>query len=326
MGIIEQAAKRLDELRRAGVDPSGARVDEEPGATAPVVPSNAFSAPPETGVAVAGGARAAPRAPQRPATVDPRFASEPGSRSKTVSIDTGRLGVTGYLTPDSPRSQLADEFRVVKRPLLANVRGESAAPIARANLIMITSALPGEGKTFTAVNLAMSVAKEVDSTVLLVDADVARPSILERLGLAPDSPGLLDVLTDPEVALADVLLRTNVDKLTLLPAGRPHARATELLASDTMGALLTELSSRYRDRVVIFDAPPLLASTESRVLATRMGQIVLVVAADETPQRSVSDALTTLQACPVVMTVLNKARRGRGAFGDYGPYGYGYTS
>lgn len=325
MGIIEQAAKRLDELRRAGVDPSSPAPVGPAAFETPAVSGNGPGVPVAVQEAAVRAARVAARDVPRPA-VDPRFMSEPGPGSKTVSIDTGRLSVAGYLTPESPRSQLADEFRVIKRPLLANVRGESAAPIARANLIMITSALPGEGKTFTAVNLAMSVAKEIDSTVLLVDADVARPSILERLGLAPDSPGLLDVLTDPDVALRDVLLRTNVDKLTLLPAGRPHARATELLASDTMGALLTELSSRDRDRVVIFDAPPLLASTESRVLATRMGQIVLVVAADETPQRSVTDALSTLQACPVVMTVLNKARRGRGSYAEYGPYGYGYSA
>jgi len=170
------------------------------------------------------------------------------------------------------------------------------------------------------VNLAISIAAELDKTVLLVDADVSRPSVLSRLGLAP-ARGLLDVLADPSVQLSDVLLRTNIDGLTILPAGAPRGQATELLASEGMTRLVDELAARYADRVLIFDAPPLLPSTESRVLASHMGQVVVVVEAERTAQKSVMQAMATLESCPVVMPLLNKASRSEVGFyyGYYGP-------
>ncbi len=237
-----------------------------------------------------------------------------------MSIDLARLAASGIVTPTSARSQIADEFRVVKRPLLDNIR--SAENRSGANLIMVTSALPGEGKTFVAINLAMSIAMELDKTVLLVDADVARPSLLSTLGLPP-SPGLMDLLTEESVGLSNVLLRSNVEKLTLLPAGSPQARSTELLASQSMAGLVQELSNRYSDRVIVFDAPPLLPTTESRVLASHMGQIVVVVGADSTTQGTLRQALSTVQSCPVVMTLLNKAVRSEvGSYYGYRSYGY----
>jgi receptor protein-tyrosine kinase len=171
----------------------------------------------------------------------------------------------------------------------------------------------------------MSIALELDSTVLLVDADVSRPSVMAQLGLR-ESRGLMDVLIDPSIDVADVLLRTNVGKLSLLPAGSSDARSTELLASDAMARLVDELASRYQDRILVFDAPPLLATTEARVLAKHMGQIVVVVEADRTTHGALHDALDTVKSCPVVATVLNKAMRsdlGSYASSYYG-YGYGY--
>jgi receptor protein-tyrosine kinase len=185
------------------------------------------------------------------------------------------------------------------------------------NLVMVTSALPGEGKTFTSVNLALSIAMEVDSRVLLVDGDVAHPAIPALLGV-PHGPGLLDLLTRDDLDFADALIRTNVEKLSVLPAGTRHRRATELLASEQMASLLRELASRYSDRIVIFDSPPLLATTEARVLATHMGQIVMVVAADSTSHHAVMQALATIDTCEVVLMTLNKA--GRTEVGTY--YGY----
>ena len=173
------------------------------------------------------------------------------------------------------------------------------------NLVMVTSALPGEGKTFTATNLAISVAMELDSSVLLVDGDVAHPALPDLLGV-PSSPGLLDLLTEGRVDVADALVKTNIDKLTVLPAGSRHRRATELLASEQMASLLRELATRYRDRIVIFDSPPLLATTEARVLATHMGQIIVVVAANATSQRAVDHALATIENCEIVLMMLNK--------------------
>ena len=244
--------------------------------------------------------------------------------SRRVNIDLARLASTGLVTPEAPHSPIANEFRVIKRPLLANAQGKSAATIRNGNLVMVTSALPGEGKSFSALNLAMSMAMEMDSTVLLIDADVANPTLLKLLGLPP-AKGLMDVLINPDLSLSDVILRTNIDKLSVLPAGTPHPRATELLASDSMGDMVNEMAARYSDRVLIFDSPPLLPTTESRVLATHMGQIVLVVEAEATTHGTLKQALRHLEACPVVMTMLNKAPWSEvGQY--YGYYGYARAS
>ena len=244
-----------------------------------------------------------------------------GSESRRIDIDLVRLRAAGFITPDTPGSLTAEEFRVLKRPLLANVMGP-AAPIRNANLIMVTSALPGEGKSFTAVNLAMSIAMELDRTVLLVDADVARPSLPRVLGL-PEQKGLMDVLQDKSLKLSDVLLRSNIDKLTILTAGTQDAHATELLASEVMWRLLNEMARRYPDRDIIFDSPPLLMTTEARVLATRLGQIVFVVRAEQTPQSAVKEALATIETCPVKLMVLNQTRNVEHVAYGY-EYGYGY--
>jgi protein-tyrosine kinase len=242
--------------------------------------------------------------------------------SQQIEIDLSKLAAAGFVMPDRPRAIIAEEFRVIKRPLLANVSGSSARPMRNANLIMVTSALPGEGKSFTALNLAMSIAMERERTVLLVDADVARPTMPTLMGLK-EQKGILDVLEDKSLQLSDVLLRTNVDKLNLLMAGTAHPHATELLASEAMARLLNEMSQRYADRIIIFDSPPLLMTTESRVLATHMGQIVFVVQAEESLQSAVKEALATIEACPVKSIVLNQARNIDPVVYGYG-YGYGY--
>ena len=298
MSIIEQAVKRLEELRRSGVEIPG--MSDTAAAAASARP------------AVVSPMPRAPASPARPATP-----SEEARSSRRVNIDLARLASTGYLTPEATRSQLADEFRVIKRPLLNHIRSRNGEQTNRAQLLMVTSALPGEGKTFTSVNLAMSLAMEMDNTVLLVDADVSRPSVLSKLCL-PMAPGLLDLLTNPALAVSDVLLRTNVEKLVLLPAGKAHSHATELLASDAMARLVDELANRYPDRILVFDAPPLLPSPESRVLATHMGQVIMVVAAAQTQQRAVEQALAALDACPVVHPLLNKISRSEvGSYYDY---------
>jgi exopolysaccharide/PEP-CTERM locus tyrosine autokinase len=293
VSIIEKAARRLEELGRAGVDVAGVTR----GPRQPLQPESRPSP--------------AEAAPAAPATDDA------GPR---VVLDLALLASRGVLTPDAPRTRLADEYRVIKRPLLLNARGASATPVADANRIMVTSSLPGEGKTFTAINLAMSIAAEIDTSVMLIDADVIRPAVFGRLGL-PTSKGLLDLVTDPAVRLDDVVLRTNIDRLTLLPAGTSQSHSTELLASDAMVRRVEEIAARWPERVLIFDAPPLLPSTESRVLATHMGQIVMVVEAETTLQSTVVDALATIEQCPVVMTLLNKLS-GKGDSSYYGYYGH----
>lgn len=243
--------------------------------------------------------------------------------SRHGSVNLARLKQTGALTPDAGRSKIAEEYRLIKRPLLMNAFGHGDnPPVPQGNLIMVTSSVPGEGKSFTAINLAISMATELESTVLLVDADVAKSSVIRYLGLEADR-GLLDVLRDPSVQLSDVLIKTDIAKLTVLPSGRGFAHATELLASNAMKAFVKDISTRYRDRIIIFDCPPLLATSEASVLASYMGQIVFVVEAERTPQEAVKDALALLVDCEYVGIVLNKAPT-RTSGGDYYGYGYGY--
>jgi protein-tyrosine kinase len=242
-----------------------------------------------------------------------------GTRSREVSIDLNRLAEMGMVTPNRPKSSIAEEYRVIKRPILRNILN---GDVANSRRIMVTSSLPGEGKSFTAINLAISIAIELDHTVLLVDADVSKPSILKTLGLKPDL-GLMDILSEQKLDLSTALLRSDIPKLSILPAGMPHERATELLASEAMNRLVDEISSRYADRVIIFDSPPLIPTTEARVLATHMGQIVMVVEAGRTSNGALRQALSTIENCPIKLMVLNKSREGGGAGGYYG-YGYGY--
>lgn len=243
--------------------------------------------------------------------------------SQQQSIRLGRLKRIGMITPDNECSRLAEEFRLIKRPLLANAFGQGGAPLDKGNMVMVTSSLPGEGKSFCAINLAISIAMEMDRTVLLVDADVAKPRVPDYLGLEVEK-GLLDVLRDPQLTLADVLIRTDVEKLTVLPAGNTYRRATELLASEAMDRLINEISRRYPDRLVIFDSPPLLSTSESSVLARHMGQIVVVVEAEKTPQEALKEALGQIESCEVVGVLLNKTTPLPGAnyygyyYGEYG--------
>lgn len=311
MSLIEKAAQRLDQLKQASAEPG-----DEPAQTvppqAPLKPMVAETATVEV--------KDAAKSSEVPLTTPQ---AQSAAMSRTVHIDLDMLAAKGMVTPDQPRTAIAEEFRVIKRPLLRNATDTGPARITNANLIMVTSAMPGEGKTFSAINLAISMAMELDYTVLLVDADVSRPSVFRQLGLPPER-GLMDVLAGEVTDLSDVLLRTNIEKLSILPAGMPHQRATELLASENMNRLLKQIASRYSDRIVVFDSPPLLVTTESRVLATHMGQVVLVVESERTTHSSVKQALATIESCPIKLMMLNKSRHsGPGSYYGYG-YGYGY--
>ncbi len=238
-------------------------------------------------------------------------------------INLARLKQAGMITPDGERTTIAEEYRQIKRPLIMNAFNQGVANVKNGNLIMVTSSLPGEGKSFSSVNLAMSIAMEMDHTVLLVDADVAKPSVPGLLGLKADK-GLMDLLLDESLQLSDVLIKTNVEKLTLLPAGRGHRYSTELLASVAMRRLIEEMGQRYSDRIIIFDSPPLLATSESRVLASYMGQIVVVVEAQKTTHEALREALKHLEHCDIVGMLLNKGSftPGNNYYGSYyGTYG-----
>ncbi len=231
-----------------------------------------------------------------------------GQDKGILEINLDRLVEKGMLTPDLGRSQIAEEYRHIKRPLLKNVANPPPSMAENSNTIMITSAIPGEGKTFNAINLAMSIAMELDHTCLLVDADVERPSVFANLGIYYNGKGLVDYLVEGDFDLADILFRTNVPKLSVMPAGHRHAHATELLASENMRLMLVELAQRYHDRVIVFDTPPLMATSEARVLSNLMGQIVIVVEAVRTKQSVIKQALELVDRSHVTGMILNKTR------------------
>ncbi len=239
-------------------------------------------------------------------------------RSKQVSIDLEKLRSAGGFTPNGIFTRTTEEFRMIKRSILLNTAKRRDEGSINSNLVMVTSSREGEGKTFVAINLAMSLAAERDKSILLIDADLSNPSILQRLGIRAER-GLIDVLEDPSVDLADVLLRTNVESLTVLPAGHPHPLSTELLASVRMEQFISEIAQRYSDRIIVLDAPPVLATSEPATLAIHVGQIVFVVEAAKTSQTAVKEALSLISICPDIGFVLNKApfQFGMTRFGSY---------
>lgn len=241
--------------------------------------------------------------------------------SSRVEIAFEQLAQRGILSPLGEKTRTAEEFRMVKRRVLAGAFGRDGQQLERGNLVMVTSAKPREGKTFTAMNLAISIALEKDVHVLLVDADLVRPTVLRNFGITAER-GLVELLEDPQMQVSEVMLRTNIDKLTLLPAGSFHHMAPELLASERMRALMDELATRYSDRIIIFDSPPLLATSEPTVLARQVGQIIFVVEAERTSEVGVRTALGLIADCPEVAMVLNKSRSvlGTHSFGSYYSY------
>jgi exopolysaccharide/PEP-CTERM locus tyrosine autokinase len=200
--------------------------------------------------------------------------------------------------------RLADELRRVKRPLMDNAIGNGPKVLAHAGRIMVTSAVPGEGKTFTALNLALSLAREMDFEVLLVDGDIPKSHITRVLGLG-GRPGLMDVLVDERRQPTEVIVRTDVPNLLVVPVGRRHPLTTELFGSLRMEHVLEELGGRHLRRLVVFDSSPLLATPESQVLASHMGQVVMVVAAGRTGQHAVDSALQNLSDSQYVGLILN---------------------
>ncbi len=232
---------------------------------------------------------------------------QPSAKSKPVCpIDFADLKQRGFLSPTDRRSRQAEEYRMIKRPLLNNAFGKEAALVERGNLIMVTSAMPAEGKTFTSINLAISMAMEQDFTVLLVDCDDLRRSTSKLLQME-DSVGLIDILQDPELDLGDAILSTSLPRLRVLPVGRSLGHIPELLASERMQRLVRELSERYADRIIIFDTPPLLATSQSTVLAQLMGQILMVVEAGKTPLQAVQDSIAQIDRNKPIGMILNKS-------------------
>ena len=238
-------------------------------------------------------------------------------------IDRKRLREQGMIVPEGSVTGLLEEFRIVKRQVLlmaAQLR-EANAEDPKAQRVLVCSPLPGEGKTYCSVNLALSMAAEKEAEVLLVDADFAKPSVLSTLGL-PGGPGLMDALVNPSLDVADLVLGTDVPGLWVLPAGNATNSDSEYLNSARTAEVLGRLTQGAPHRMVIFDSPPALAASPAAELAQYVGQAVVVARADSTAQGALEDAISLLAACPNIQLLLNAANfspSGR-RFGTY--YGY----
>jgi len=253
----------------------------------------------------------------------PSVTSAPASAGPPLVLDRGRLAGFGISVPSSARSRTVEEFRMVKRNLMA---GWSPSDLLgdrqSGRLIMVTSARPGEGKTFSALNLALAFASERDVKALLVDVDTQHPGLPRMLGIPVDK-GIVDVLAG-DLELSEVLLQTNIPNLMILPAGRGGPHVPELLSSRGMGALLAQLTQRLADRFIIIDTPPCMASSDAAALAPLVGQIVFVIEAHNTQQPEIEAALSMLSGCPRISLLLNKSDVL--ASDHFGSYGYNYHS
>ncbi|WP_293881129.1 AAA family ATPase [Sphingomonas sp.] len=280
-------------------------------------------APPIADEARLGLVQLPPVAPETPVTITPAQPVKAYRISRPViPVDIDRLREAGFIIPDGPPGTLVEEFRLVKRQLILNANGGTRGkPIEHGRMILICSAQPNEGKTFCAVNLALSLASERDTEVLLVDADVAKPEVLSTLGLAGDA-GLMDALADPTIDVEDLVIRTSIAKLSVLPAGKALHDDTELLASARTKVVLESLATSNPNRIVIFDSAPALAASPASVLALHVGQVLMIVRADRTTEAELKDAIALVDGCDTISLLLNAASFAGGtrSFGSY--YGH----
>ncbi len=352
--LVERVAERL--LRSGNLEGSAAQL-MEPGQTAapavsspPVPPSSPPPALPPP--IVAAPETATPTASPNPITPTPGVALPPiaqptptpgappplplpaivtrdtaaGLDAATVdqlmtpaSIDAVALERGGMVDWSRTRSRISEEFRLVQRQIIRSAFGPGAEP-GFSNLLMVTSARPGEGKSFTSVNLAGSIARQGDHHVLLVDADSKRDSFCYSLGLA-EARGLLDLVANPKLDPAPLIVKTPIERLSILPVGRERERSAELFSTKEMTRLVQSLGRRYADRLLILDAPPCLSTSDPAVLAPVVGQILFVVEADRTQRDEVEASLDLIQACPTITLVLNKQQiSSRYTFGAYSSY------
>jgi receptor protein-tyrosine kinase len=299
MSIVERALQK-SQAQRARTDPSNATESREfPESTAPG----------QVGVQPAGVAM-------------PDEGHRVAVQGRPVGVDLGRLRREGRLAPDALAYQTEEEFRRIKWPVLNTIFGREGAPSALNNVVLVTSAIPGEGKTFNALNLALSLAREPDLDVLLVDGDVAQPALTRTLGLS-DERGLTDLVADPTLDAGAVIHPTNIERLYVVPAGARRDNSPELLASARMASVVAELSNRMSPGVVLFDSPPILATNEAQVLSRYAGQILMVVMADSTEQRVVTEALALLDRSKPINAVLNRVESSL-VSRYYSHYYYGY--
>jgi exopolysaccharide/PEP-CTERM locus tyrosine autokinase len=301
MSFVEQAIKKLQESRAASQAPDvGTPAGHAPVSDRPVPSGRTISA------------AAVPVAIPTPRVVP----------TKRLGINRAALRAAGLLAPEHDERQIASDYRQIKRPLIAAATGRGAPRVENGNVIMVASALPGEGKTFTSVNLAMSIARERDVEVVLVDADVAKPHISRTLGIDAEK-GLLDLLSDEALEVETLIFATDVEGLCVLPAGRHSDTATELLASTRMEQILATMSANDPRRIIVLDSPPLLLTSEARVLSGATGQVVIVVRAGYTARQAVLDAIGYLGDHGSISLILNQSQGTAGEGYYYGQVPYG---
>jgi exopolysaccharide/PEP-CTERM locus tyrosine autokinase len=237
-------------------------------------------------------------------------------------VDRERLAESGFALPDAAISGIAEEFRIIKRQLLLATGGPSDVDSGKRRTILVCSAQPNEGKTFCALSLALSMAGEKEFEILLVDGDFAKPELLTLLGLE-GGPGFVDAVKNPYVDPNEFVIRTDIKGLSVLPAGRQANDVTELLASTRTNEVLEALTLNHPNRIIIFDSSPALVASPASVLASHVGQVMMVVRADQTTESDLREALALLSACDTISLVLNATSLAVGGrrFGSY--YGYG---
>jgi protein-tyrosine kinase len=319
-----------DAVAGASLSGSESSLDDEAPPGDPVVGS-----PPPASPSIPGQSRALGQPAGAPAEIDRPVASATSTPSLTqrstigdpasgtlqgpASVDAVSLERAGMVDWSRTRTRISEEFRLVQRQIIRSAFGPGAEP-GFSNLLLVTSARPGEGKSFMATNLSGSIARQGDHHVLLVDADSKRDSICYSLGLA-QARGLLDLAANPKLDPAPLIVKTPIERLSILPVGRERERSAELFSTKEMTRLIQSLGRRYADRLLILDAPPCLSTSDPAVLAQVVGQILFVVEADRTQRDEIEASLDLIQACPTITMVLNKQQiSSRYTFGAYSSY------
>ena len=309
----------------ASANPSASSIAKPPVAQSPVAQSPVAQSPvAQSPVAQSGPTPSAPPPLSTPSIVtrDTTGGLDAATADQLMiptSIDAVALERGGMVDWSRTRSRISEEFRLVQRQIIRSAFGPGAEP-GFSNLLMVTSARPGEGKSFTSVNLAGSIVRQGDHQVLLVDADSKRDSFCYSLGLA-EARGLLDLVANPKLDPAPLIVKTPIERLSILPVGRERERSAELFSTKEMTRLVQSLGRRYADRLLILDAPPCLSTSDPAVLAPVVGQILFVVEADRTQRDEVEASLDLIQACPTITMVLNKQQiSSRYTFGAYSSY------
>jgi len=314
--LIERAAERLLQAGALGGSPAQSFDGDRRINTGPAADHNAIGPIP------AGG-------PQPPLPLPLGLPPNPSPPDPLQDTEDDRLAVampmmarSGLVDWSSLRSRVSEEFRLVQRQILRTAFVGQAAEPGYTNLLMVTSAKPGEGKSFTSLNLAASIARQGDNNVLLVDCDTKRDSLTQSMGLG-DQAGLLDLALDAKLDPSQCILKTAIERLAFMPVGLERQRGPELFAGKDMSRLIQSLGRRYADRIIILDAPPALSTSDPAVLAPVVGQVLFVVEAERTQRDEVEASLDLIQACPTITLLLNKVQiTTRYSFGAYSAYYY----